>query len=125
MNWHVNIRITKMRALVTEYSQEHMLREQLGELGVKHNQPVVVTIENIRIDTQAAIYFCDSQVRIISRVNAGDSEPLPYGVSLKTDFDFPKAGYYRLENVNIIANGTIALSCQDNTCITAMEPKFA
>lgn len=112
--------------VVTDRSQQHVLRNHMVIKKMTHGETVNADISPVRVQTdgsgETVLYFCPMEkMKIAKKVANGDGGSLP---SLATvhNLAFPKGfkeGQYKLKNVMITSNGTLQVHA---TAKTQWEP---
>ena len=106
-------------ARVAEYSQPHVLRAALAAAGTTHGAEVRANVLRVRVDPAGGVYFCDvPRVPVTQVTRMGDGLPLPKDVTLAGELIFPFEGYWDINDIRVVTNGTIQLVADKRTRIT-------
>ncbi len=117
----------KIQAKVMVNSQPDMLKYRMSNEEMTHGQTVRADLQNIRVGQPAekgipvaAVFFCDSDLKVLKTLEEGDGNSLPDKVTVN-NLKVNMPGHYDLKNVLITSNGSINVTVDKETEIVSIE----
>lgn len=113
-------------AVLTSYSQPHVLQQRMKEANLTHGDRVKADISPVRLESnfgKMVMYFCPAQtISVHKKLEAGDGGSIPCEAIIE-GFQLPaniKSGLYDLKNVELFSNGTMQVIAGPNTVFEAI-----
>jgi hypothetical protein len=115
-------------AVISCYSQAHVLRYRMEEQNMTHGQNVIANLYGVRLESYPDgkfMYFCPTQeITILEKIEDGDGGRIPEELTIHgpkgegTPFEIPvhvTSGLYEVRNVRLYSNGTIQVHATSDT----------